>query len=151
LSGFATVTKEPVDILVGQRAVLNVRMEVSSLAETLTVSSQAPLVDTTQSKLGGNIDPRQMEALPVNGRNWLDLTLLAPGARGNSVANGEAPLPRDNGAYELNLDGQQVTSIISNTSFGNPRFSRDAIAEFQVLSNRFDATQGRSTGMQINA
>jgi hypothetical protein len=151
LSGFATATKEPVELLVGQRASLNMRMEVSSLSETLTVSSQAPLVDTTQSKLGGNIDPRQMEALPVNGRNWLDLTLLAPGARGNSVANGEAPVPRDNGAYELNLDGQQVTSIISNTSFGNPRFSRDAIAEFQVLSNRFDATQGRSTGMQINA
>src|SRR5262245_20307166 len=43
LSGFATVTKEPVELLVGQRAVLNVRMDVSSLAETLTVSSQAPL------------------------------------------------------------------------------------------------------------
>jgi Carboxypeptidase regulatory-like domain/TonB dependent receptor-like, beta-barrel len=149
LSGFSTVTQDGLQLLVGQRAVARLRMEVSTLQESVTVTGESPLVDTTQSKLGGNIDPRQMESLPVNGRNWLELVQLAPGARGNSVT--EAPISRDNGAFQLNLDGQQVTSIISNSSFGNPRFSRDAIAEFQFVSNRFDATQGRSMGVQVNA
>jgi hypothetical protein len=50
----------------------------------------APLVDLTQSKLGGNIDTRQMQELPVNGRDWLALTLLPPGSRVNSVT-GDSP------------------------------------------------------------
>ncbi len=149
LPGFTTVTQDGLQLLVGQRATARLRMEVSTIQESVTVTGEAPLIDTTQSKLGGNIDPRQMEALPVNGRNWLELVQLAPGARGNSA--GEAPISRDNGSFQLNLDGQQVTSIISASSFGNPRFSRDAIAEFQFVANRFDATQGRSMGVQVNA
>jgi outer membrane receptor protein involved in Fe transport len=149
LPGFATITREVPQILVGQRAVVDLQLAVSSVQESVTVTGEAPLVDTTRSALGGNIDPRQMQELPVNGRNWLDLTSLAPGARGNAVS--EAPLPRDNGAFQLNLDGQQVTSIISASSFGQPRFSREAIAEFQYVTNQFDATQGRSMGVQVNA
>jgi hypothetical protein len=149
LPGFTTVTRELTEILVGQRAVVDQRMTVSAIQESVTVTGEAPLVDTSRSTLAGNIDPRQMKELPVNGRNWLDLTSLAPGARGNSVS--EAPLPRDNGAFQLNLDGQQVTSIISASSFGQPRFSREAIGEFQYVTNMFDATQGRSMGVQVNA
>jgi hypothetical protein len=149
LQGFGTVVQEGIELLVGQRLVVDLKMDVSTVQETVTVTGEAPLVDTSQSKLGGNIDPRQLEALPVNGRNWLDLTMLAPGNRANAVT--EAPLPRDNGAFQLNVDGQQVTSIISASSFGQPRYSREAIAEFQFVSNRFDATQGRSMGVQVNA
>jgi hypothetical protein len=48
------------------------------------------------------------------------------------------------------MDGQEV-SVAQGGNRGQPRFSRDAIAEFQFLSSRFDATQGRSTGVQVNA
>ena len=51
--------------------------------------------------------------------------------------------------YQLNMDGQQVTQTMGIG--GQPLYSRDAIAEFQFISNRFDATQGRSTGVQVNA
>ena len=51
--------------------------------------------------------------------------------------------------FQLNMDGQQVSAEIGFG--GQPRFSRDAIAEFQFISNRFDATQGRSSGVQVNA
>ena len=47
------------------------------------MTAEAPLVDTEGSTVGANIDPRQVEQLPLNGRNWMDLTLLAPGARRN--------------------------------------------------------------------
>ena len=55
------------------------------------------------------------------------------------------------GSGQLNLDGQQVTTaIVSETGDGQPSFSKDSIAEFQFITNRFDATQGRSTEMQVN-
>jgi hypothetical protein len=53
------------------------------------------------------------------------------------------------GDYQLNIDGQQVTSTVLQFRM-NPTFSRDAIAEFEFLANRFDATQGRSLGVQLN-
>ena len=52
--------------------------------------------------------------------------------------------------FQLNLDGQQVTQKISG-GFGQPRFSRESIAEFQIVTNMFDITQGRSAGMQVQA
>src|SRR6266850_5307825 len=87
LSGFSTVLRENLELLAGQRAVLDLQLALSSVQESVTVSGAAPLVDVTQSKLGGNIDTRQMQELPLNGRNWLQLTMLTPGSRVNSVSD----------------------------------------------------------------
>ena len=148
LSGFATVTRRDVEVLVGQQVTLNLELSITGVQESVTVTGLAPLVNTTQSSLGGNIDPRQLSELPVNGRNWTDLVLLTPGSRSNAVD--QSPIDRSRGAYHVNLDGQQVTQIVSYGNI-NARFSRDAIAEFQFIANRFDATQGRSSGVQVNA
>ena len=149
LPGFTSVTRSGLELLVGQTAVVGLQLTPSGVEETVTVTGEAPLLDVTQSSLGGNIDPRQMQELPVNGRNWQDLAMLAPGSRANS--GGDSPLPRDTGAYQINMDGQQITQLVAGSGFGNPRFSRDAIAEFELVTNRFDATQGRSSGVQVNA
>jgi hypothetical protein len=149
LPGFTTLTRTGLNVLVGQVATANLEMTPAALQETLTVTAEAPLVDVTQSRSSGNVDPRQMQELPVLGRNWQNLSLLAPGSRANAVDN--APIDRERGAYQLNIDGLQVTNNIANSSFGNPGFSRDAIAEFEFVANRFDATQGRSMGVQLNA
>ncbi len=160
LSGFATATRENVQVLVGQNVVLNLKLGLTSVQESVTVSGQAPLVDTSASQTGGNIDPVQMQALPVNGRNWMALTILAPGSRANDV--GDSPtglggttgggLARgDPGYYQLILDGQQVTNTMAQSTFGQPKFARDSIGEFQFMSSRFDATQGRSQGLLVNA
>jgi hypothetical protein len=148
LSGFTTVNRN-VQVLVGQTAVVNVQMSPSAVQETVTVTGEAPLIDTTASTVGANIDPRQMQELPLNGRNWMDLTLLAPGARRNEAGG----LVQFRQAYaQTNLDGQDVTSTWhSNTDLAQPSYNRDAIAEFEVIANRFDATQGRSAGMVVNA
>src|SRR5713226_9584564 len=81
LRGFSTVRRENVELLVGQHAQLNVKLTVGSLEESVTVGGTVPLVDLSQSKLSGNIEQRQITELPLNGRNWLELTLLAPGSR----------------------------------------------------------------------
>jgi hypothetical protein len=155
LQGFNAMARS-VELLVGQTGVLNLQMSPAGVAETLTVSGEAPLIETTTSTLGGNIDPRQVAELPVNGRNWINLALLAPGSRTAPVAgsreDSEKPLPDRNNnetrEFHFHVDGQQVTSEFGTG--GQPRYSQDAIAEFQFISNRFDATQGRSTGVQVN-
>jgi len=150
LQGFRSVTQENIELLVGQRAVVNFKMALSAMAETVLVTAESPLVDISRSKLGGNVDTRQVQELPVNGRNWMQLTMLTPGSRTNTV--GDSPtLATSAGSFQLNLDGQQVTQLIAQTGYGQPRFSRDAMQEFQFVTSRFDATQGRSSGAQVNA
>src|SRR5258705_1367239 len=112
LPGFGTVTRQ-VDLLVGQVAVLNLQMAPSTVQESVTVTGEAPLVDTATSTLGTNVDPRQMQELPVNGRNWMDLTLLAPGSRANAVAETPINSTSSNIPFQLNLDGQQVTNQVA--------------------------------------
>jgi hypothetical protein len=149
LAGFNTVTRDGVELLVGQTTAINLQMTTGGVAESLTVTAQAPLIETTTSSLGASIDPRQVSELPSQGRNWMSLALLAPGNRTN--AQGSLPVQDrvDVREFQINVDGLQVTS---NLGTGNQaRYSNDAIAEFQFISNRFDATQGRSSGVQVNA
>jgi hypothetical protein len=152
LAGFSTVTRSGLELLVGQQVVVNLQLSPAGVQESVTVTGEAPLLDFTSSSLGGNVDPRQTQELPVNGRDWVGLTALAPGMRGNAVdVHPTGPNERStNREYQLNLDGQEV-SVSQAGNRGQPRFSRDAIGEFQFLSSRFDATLGRSTGIQVNA
>lgn len=150
LTGFATLTRTGVQLLLGQQAVVNLEMSPATLEESVLVSGEAPLLATTTSGLGGNIDPVQMEELPLSGRNWMDLAMLAPGSRQNESSG--APLMRLNqNSSQINVDGQQVTTNFVGLGEDQPRFSRDVIAEFELLTNRFDATMGRSSGMMVNA
>ena len=151
LSGFATGTRSGLEILVGQQPAVNMQLNPSTVQETVTVTAQSPLVDMTQSSVGSNIDPRQLSELPVNGRNWLDLTMLAAGSRVNTISSDDLTPKATVGNAQLNIDGHQVTSTVSATGFGQPHYSRDAIGEFEFVSNRFDASQGRSAGVQVNA
>jgi len=85
----------------------------------------------------------------VQGRDWTSLALVAPGNR--TTAMGSVPV-QDRGdvrEFQLNMDGQQVTQDLGTGV--QPRYSQDSIAEFQFISNRFDATMGRSSGVQVMA
>jgi hypothetical protein len=148
LAGFAPVTRTGLQVLVGQQAVINLQMTPAALQESVTVTGESPLIETTSSTVGSNIDPRQMQELPVNGRNWMDLTMLAPGSRVNQSS--EAPGDRQ-GYWQINVDGQQMSQLMSGGTGQQTRYSRDAIAEFELITNRFDATQGRSAGTIVNA
>ncbi len=153
LQGFSTATREGVTLLVGQTASVDLKMSPSTVQETVTVTGEAPLVDLKGSAIGGNIDAKQVQDIPINGRNWIGLALLAPGSRTDALSNSQTPLPDRNGGeareFQLNVDGQQVSADIGVG--GQPKYSQDSIAEFQFVANRFDATMGRSTGVQVNA
>src|SRR5207237_915229 len=149
LTGFSTVVLERVELLVGQHATIPFTMKLASVSETLTVLGESPLVDTASSQVSGNVDRRQMEELPLQGRNWMELSKLVKGITANDVTN-QPGVSRDDD-FQLNLDGQQITQKIAGSGFGQPRFSRESIAEFQIVTNLFDVTQGRSTGIEVQA
>ena len=73
---------------------------------------------------------------------------MVKGITANNVGN--TPGVTDD-QFQLNLDGQQITQRVAGSGFGQPKVSREAIAEFQIVTNMFDITQGRSTGMQVQA
>ena len=148
LTGFSTVVVAEVELLVGQNRTVPFTMKVASLEETVTVTGESPLVDISSTQVGGNVDRRQMEELPLQGRNWMELAMQVRGVTANAVDN--TPGVRDR-QFQLNLDGQEITQQVAGGGFGQPRFSREAIAEFQVVTNLFDITQGRSLGMQVQA
>jgi carboxypeptidase family protein len=148
LSGFTTVVIPEIELLVGQTATVPFSLSLASVSETLTVTGEAPLVNTASSQVAGNVNPRQMDAIPLQGRNWLELAKLVKGITANDISNNPG-VAED--FFQLNLDGQQVTQKIAGSSFGQPRFSRDSIAEFQIVTNLFEITQGRSAGLQVQA
>ncbi len=149
IAGFATVILLDIELLVGQNATIPLTMKLAQVTETLTVNAESPLVDTTSSQVAGNVDRRQMEELPLQGRNWMELSKLIKGITANDVTNTPG-VSRDDD-FQLNLDGQQITQKIAGSGFGQPKFSRESIAEFQIVTNMFDITQGRSAGIQVQA
>ena len=149
LSGFATVVLAKVELLVGQNATIPFTLKLAQVSETLTVLGESPLVDTSSSQVAGNVDRRQMEELPLQGRNWMELAKLVKGITANDVTTTPG-VSRDDD-FQLNLDGQQITQKVAGSGFGQPKFSREAIAEFQIVTNMFDITQGRSSGIQVQA
>ncbi len=147
--GFASAEVPDIELLVGQHATMSpIAMKVATVAETVTVVGQSPLLDLTSSQVAENIDRRQMTELPLQGRNWEELSLMVKGITANNVTN--TPGVNDD-QYQLNLDGQQITQRVSGSGFGEPKMSREAIAEFQVQTSLYDVTEGRSTGIQVQA
>ena len=150
LSGFRPVVQENIELLVGQRAVINFRM---------TLSSRRGVGDGHRRGASGRrhtVKAWRQRRLPSGAgasgkRPQLDAADDADTGQPNQYGRRLADSGDFRGSFQLNLDGQQVTQLIAQTGYGQPRFSRDAMAEFQFVTSRFDATQGRSSGAQVNA
>ncbi|WP_260705920.1 TonB-dependent receptor [Edaphobacter flagellatus] len=148
-SGFGSV-RTKVTMLVGQTPDIQTVLPLASTNDTVVVRADDVAVDTTSSTVAGNITPDDVKDMPINGRNYMELAQLVPGVRVNAITN-DTPLGNANsGKFQINLDGLQVTQDTADASFGQPRFSPDAISQFQIITNRFDATLGRSSGVYVN-
>jgi Carboxypeptidase regulatory-like domain len=106
LAGFATTVVPSVELLVGQNAAIPFTLKLASLEASVTVSSQAPLVDLSSSAVAGNVDRQRMADLPLQGRNWMELAMMVKGITANNVDN--QPGVSVDTRFQLNLDGQQV-------------------------------------------
>lgn len=152
LAGFSTAVVEEFELLVGQIGTVNLGLTIATLEESITVTGQAPLIDLQTASVGGNIDRRQMEQLPIVGRNWLDLGLMVKGVTANDTAGNTGGGVSRAADYNLNLDGQEIKQTFAGSaSFSQPKLAREAIAEYQMVTNLFDVTMGRSAGLQVQA
>jgi hypothetical protein len=147
LAGFSSLTQENLRLAVGESATLNFALSVATVQESVTVTGETPLVDVKHSEISGRVGTAQVEALPLNGRNWLDLVALVPGARGNPGNIQAGASGSDMAKY--NVDGVDISNQCCGSA--NSGYSQENIAEFQVLTNRFDAEYGRVNGAVINA
>jgi hypothetical protein len=150
-SGFAKAVLAGIELLVGQTVNLPLTLKIASVQQSVEVQAEAPLLNTQTQEIGGNIDRRQMDQLPLLGRNWMDLSMLVKGVTANDVGGNRPGVARDD-QFQMNLDGQQITQGLATASaFGQPRFSREAIAEYQLVTSLYDISQGRSVGTQVQA
>src|SRR6476469_7876537 len=88
LSGFKKVTMDNIDVGVDQRVRVDVKLEIGAMTEAVTITAESPLVQTSSSELGTTVRTEQIAALPLNGRNFVNLTRTLPGVlRGIPGAN----------------------------------------------------------------
>ncbi|MGA2236713.1 MAG: carboxypeptidase regulatory-like domain-containing protein [Terriglobales bacterium] len=148
-SGFSAVEVEHLELLVGQSATSDFTMKVASVQVTVAVTGQTPLVDSQRAEVTGYVEPLQVQELPLEARDWMSLTMFVKNITANDVSTNPG-VDRDE-AFELNVDGQQVTSHLGQGRYGEGRYSEDAVGEYQVVTDMYDITQGRSTQIQVNA
>jgi outer membrane receptor protein involved in Fe transport len=156
-ANFKRVVKEGVKLNVGEEQEFKVNLEIGGAAETVTVTSDNPIVQTTSKEIGGHIGQEELTELPSINRNFIGFVGLLPGVVPNistesfgsdSVSvNGQDP--RFNNYL---LDGSNNNDdVIGQRAGSQARTALEAVQEFQVLTNQFDAEYGRTSGGIINA
>jgi len=153
-----TTTQKKILVLVGQLAQMDFTLPVASGSTEVVVEAGNDLaIDTTASEVAGNITPQQVQDIPVNGRSYVELSELVPGIKNNAFGNAPVSGPggasegdAETGKFQITLDGLQLSQDSVGSSFGQPKVSQDAISQFQIITNRFDATAGRSAGVYVN-
>ena len=85
LTGFGSTVLKGIELLVGQNATVALTMKVATLDQAVTVSEEVPLLDTQQAQVAGNVDTRQMQDIPIAGRNWQQLATLVKGITANTI------------------------------------------------------------------
>lgn len=161
--GFKSTQLQSVEIGVGQNRVYDLVLEagdVSALVEVTSSDLTAAGIDQTSNRLGANITAREVEQLPVNGRNYSQLYLNAPGATNTGSGNfNELRFNgRANQQNQTKLDGVEATAIFDSSpgyvtvqgSQFRLQTSIENIQEFRVDSSNYPAEYGTGTGGQIN-
>ncbi|HEX8502650.1 MAG TPA: TonB-dependent receptor [Pyrinomonadaceae bacterium] len=153
---------ERINLTVNETATLDIRMEAAGVAEEVTVTSDAELVNTRTPELSFLVGERAMRELPLNGRNYTDLALLQPGViayphrdTGSVVAHGvgmsiNGQDPRSN-VYLLDGTPQNDFTNGPAGSAAGTTLGLETIREFRVETNAYSAEYGRNFGGQVNA
>ena len=156
--GFKVVKAENVNLTLGATSTLNIGLQIGTSTSEINVVSEAPIVETTRSVTSTAVSTRQVESLPINGRNFLDFTLLTPGVVRDPTRTGDISFGGQRGtSNSLLIDGADSNNTFFGQSAGrngtgrNPySFSQDAIQELQVNTNSYAAEIGRAGGGVIN-
>ena len=161
VSGFEGARTEVFNVSTDARQRVDVAVKPGAVNQTVDVTSAAQLLDTDSSSRSQVIATREVENLPLNGRSYADLVLLAPGTR-KSLLENQSASSRE-GAFDINglrsefnefmLDGLENSNYgTSNQGFANENISPspDAVSEFRLETNNYSAEYGRMPGAVIN-
>ena len=156
LSGFATMVQENVQLTVGQAINLPVSMKVSGVAETVTVTTATPVIESSRTAAATTLNQTTIETIPILGRKFEDLLTLTPGV---SVVQGpdgdEITFAGQRGIFNnISLDGGDYNNGFFGEQAGGQRASiditLDAVKEFQVIASGAPAEFGRTAGGVVN-
>ncbi len=156
LTGFKGLDRRGILLAVGQTTTLDLTLEVGDLAETITVRSDAPVVDLSTAEVGGHISSDELQELPSGNRNYMSFIGNVPGTvfvpsgeflNDSFQANGQ-PTAANQIVFDgaNNIDEQRGSNV-----GGQTRVANESIQEVQVITNQFDAEYGRASGAVINA
>ncbi len=156
VKGFSTAVFENVELAVGRTSTIDAQLSPSAQAETVTVeSSGAALVDVERTDVSRAVTPAEVENLPLNGRDFVNLAILAPGAR---PVTSYDPTKNRIGVFATNgSSGRNVNVTVNGVddkdgTVGGPvmQLPLEAIQEFNISTQRFSAANGRSEGAAVN-
>ena len=153
-TGFKSVTVEGIELQYAETRTIDTRLEVGTLADTVQVEATVEAVNRTNAEVGGVIDSSQIKEIPVSGRNWASLTLLAPGAI--NYGDGAQRSIRFSGHSlddsNFSFDGVDTSGVQEQTQKADTRLNiaLDSIAEFRVSTANYTAETGSAGGAQIN-
>jgi outer membrane receptor protein involved in Fe transport len=155
--GFSQTEVRDVIVTVGGKAPLDVKLSIGGASGSVTISAEAPVVETTLSSISTTVNSRAIENLPVNGRNYLDFATLTPGVIRDQNREGDLAVGGQKGTLNsLQVDGVDNNNTFFGQAFGRTgvrppyQFSEESVQEFQVNQNGFSAEFGRAGGAVIN-
>lgn len=157
-TGFKTGKSETFRVTVGAKQRVDLALQIGTTSETVTVGADVAQLETETSSRGTVIGAQQIINLPLNGRAYADLALLAPGVRRSAISTSRDASFNVNGMRSSQnnfiVDGVDNNAYgTSNQGFSNQvvQLSPDAVQEFRLETNNFSAEYGRAGGAVINA
>ena len=161
-SGFSTSKQQGVQLLVNLPATLNIKMKIGAATQTVTVTEQAPVLNTTDASEGNTMGTLQLEQLPIEGRDVVQLLSLQPGVvytsdrtdldttNGNTDTRGGAVNGEKSDQNNVTLDGVDDNEENSGKAFQSVLpVPIESVQEFRVTTSNYGADQGRSAGAQV--
>jgi hypothetical protein len=159
LKGFKNSVRHSITLDVNQVITLNMTLQVGQNQEVVDVTSEAPLVDTSSTQLGAVVNNRSVNELPLNQRDTYQFLQLQPGVQSQLGSSGGTLYGSDAaGSVSVNGGRGRANNFSVNGGDANDQFvnlptvqpSPDAIEEFRVVTNTFDAEYGRNSGAVVN-
>jgi len=159
LTGFKKNIEKGVIVDVNQVVTLNSTLQIGGSQETVEVTSEAPQVDTTSTQLGAVINDRAVNELPLNTRDTYQFLQLQPGVQSQLGSSGSLFAGSDDpGSVSVNGGRTRANNFSVNGGDANDQFVNtpaiepvpDAVEEFRVITNTFDAEYGRNSGSVVN-
>ena len=157
LEGMQTVRQENIQLRVGQTIDINLSLGVEEVSEVITVTSEAPLIESSRSSAAAYVSEEEINELPISGRDFKEFAFLTPTVQ-NDPIRGFLTMSGQRGIYSgFNIDGTSAKSAFFGYGRGGEAtendglvVAQDSVKEFQVVTNGFAPEYGANGGGYVN-